>query len=214
MSPGRLCWPSPTCTITHSARSRACFVARAHWSSVATSHTGVGAWGRGRRGSGHATSALGSWRSPSTSTSRRMYRRAAGGWYAAPCGGGGEAALMAVAPHVEVQAVRGHLRASLGCLLSPPGVQGASGGGPACLWREKGGPGRHATRDGRWAPVCSGSSGGAHRGSVGGTPVPLLATGRRFWGRGNAARGARAMASCVTPSGGTCRGAAAWRCAA
>ena len=36
-------------------------------------------WGCGGRGSGHATSALGSWCSPSASTSRKMYRRAAGG---------------------------------------------------------------------------------------------------------------------------------------
>ena len=47
-------WPAPTCTITHSARSCACPVAWVHWSSVVTSHNGVGAWGRGRRGSGHA----------------------------------------------------------------------------------------------------------------------------------------------------------------
>ena len=51
-----------------------------------------------------------------------MYRRAAGGWYAAPCVGGGQAALTAVAPDVEVQAVRGHLRASVGVLLSPCGL--------------------------------------------------------------------------------------------
>ena len=80
---------APTCTITHSARSCACPVAWVHWSSVVTNHNGVGAWGRGRRGSGHATSALGSWCSLSASTSRRMYMRAAGGWYAAPRVGGG-----------------------------------------------------------------------------------------------------------------------------
>ena len=82
-------WPAPTCTITHSARSCACPAAWVHWSSVVTSHNGVGAWGRGRKGSGHATSALGSWCSLSASTSRRMYMRAAGGWYAAPRVGGG-----------------------------------------------------------------------------------------------------------------------------
>ena len=60
-------WPAPTCSITNSARSCACFVALTHWSSMATNHTGVGAWGRGHRGSGHATSALGSWCSPSAS---------------------------------------------------------------------------------------------------------------------------------------------------
>ena len=63
-------------------------VAWMHWSSVVTNHNGVGGWGRGRRGSGHATSALGSWCSLSASTSRRMYMRAAGGWYAAPRVGG------------------------------------------------------------------------------------------------------------------------------
>ena len=70
-SPRGMGWPAPTCTITHSARSCACSIALAHWSSVATNHTGVRAWGRGHRGSGHATSALGSWCSPSASTSRR-----------------------------------------------------------------------------------------------------------------------------------------------
>ena len=80
-------WPAATCTITHSAWSCACSVARVHWLSVVAIHTGVGAWGRGHRGSGHATSALCSWCSPSVSTSRRMYRRAAGGWHAAPCVG-------------------------------------------------------------------------------------------------------------------------------
>ena len=87
-SPRGLGWPASTCTITPSAQSCACSVARAHWSSVVTNHTGVGTWGRGRRGSGQATSALGSWFSPSASTSRRMYRRAVGGWYVAPCVGG------------------------------------------------------------------------------------------------------------------------------
>ena len=88
-SPRGLGWPAPTCTIRPiSPRSCACSVARAHWSSVVTNHTGVGAWGRGRRGSGLTTSALGSWCSPSASTLRRMYRKAAGGWYAAPCVGG------------------------------------------------------------------------------------------------------------------------------
>ena len=77
-------WPAPTCNITHSAWSCACPAARLHWSSVVTNHTGVGALGRGRRGSGHATSALGSRCSLSASTSWRMYMRAAGGWYAAP----------------------------------------------------------------------------------------------------------------------------------
>ena len=59
-SPGGRGWPAPTCTLTHSAWSCACPAARVHWSSVVTNGTGVGAWGRGRRGSGHATSALGS----------------------------------------------------------------------------------------------------------------------------------------------------------
>ena len=40
------------------------------------------------RSLGHATSALGFWYSLSASTSRRMYRRSASGWYAAPCVGG------------------------------------------------------------------------------------------------------------------------------
>ena len=88
-SPWGFGWPAPTCTITHSVWSCECYVARLHWLSVVTNHTGVGAWGRGYRGSSHATSALGSWCSPSASTSRRMYRRAAVGWYAAPCVGKG-----------------------------------------------------------------------------------------------------------------------------
>ena len=58
-SPRGVRWPAPTSTITHSVWSCACSVARVHWSSVVTNHTGVGAWGRGHRGSGHATSALG-----------------------------------------------------------------------------------------------------------------------------------------------------------
>ena len=48
--------PAATCTIVHSAWSCACSVAPVHWSSVVTNHTGVGAWGRGHGGSGHATS--------------------------------------------------------------------------------------------------------------------------------------------------------------
>ena len=92
-SPRGLGRPAPTCTITRSARSCACSVARAHRSSVVANDTGVGRWGRGRRGSGHATSALGSWCSPSTSMSQRMYRRAVGGWYAAPCVGGDREAV-------------------------------------------------------------------------------------------------------------------------
>ena len=59
-SPRGLGWPAPTCIITHSARKCAYPVARAHWSSVVTNYTGVGALGRGHRGSGHTTSALGS----------------------------------------------------------------------------------------------------------------------------------------------------------
>ena len=86
-SPRCLGWPAPTCTINHPARRCASSVARAHWWSVVTNHTGVGAGGRGHRGSGNATSPLGSWGSPSASTSRRVYRRAAGAWYAAPCVG-------------------------------------------------------------------------------------------------------------------------------
>ena len=39
-----------------------------------------------------------------------------------PLRGGGWAALTAVAPNVEVQVVRGHLRAGVGVLLSPRGV--------------------------------------------------------------------------------------------
>ena len=39
-------------------------------------------------------------------------------------------------------------------------------------------------------------------------------TGRRCRGRGGGARGAHAKALCAAPSGGTCRGVAAWRCAA
>ena len=59
-----------------------------------------------------------------------MYRRAAGGWYAAPCFGGGQAALTAVAPDVEVQAVRGQLRASVGVTLSPRGLDEHQAGVP------------------------------------------------------------------------------------
>ena len=79
--PGLAC---PHSTITHSVWSCACSVARVHWLSVLTNHTGVGAWGRGHRSSGHATSTLGSWCSPFASTPCRMYMRAAGGWDAAP----------------------------------------------------------------------------------------------------------------------------------
>ena len=42
-------WPASTCTPIHSSQSAACSAAWAHCSSVITSHTGVGAWGRGRR---------------------------------------------------------------------------------------------------------------------------------------------------------------------
>ena len=42
-SPRGLGWPAATCTITHSDRSCACSVAPAHWLSVVTNHTGVGA---------------------------------------------------------------------------------------------------------------------------------------------------------------------------
>ena len=87
-SPRGLDWAAPTCTITHLVWNCACPAAWVHWSFVVTNHTGVGAWGRGRRGSGHATSALGSRCSLSASTSWRMYMRAAGGWYAAPRVGG------------------------------------------------------------------------------------------------------------------------------
>ena len=59
-----------------------------------------------------------------------MYRRAAGGWYVAPCGGGGQAAPTAVAPNVDVQAVRGHPWASVGVLLSPHGVDEPQAGVP------------------------------------------------------------------------------------
>ena len=67
---------------------------------------------------------------PSTSTLRKMYRRAAGGWYAAPLRGGGQAALTAVAPDMEVQAVRGHLLANVGVLPSPRGVDEPQAGVP------------------------------------------------------------------------------------
>ena len=40
-----------------------------------------------------------------------------------PLRGGGKAALTAVAPDLEVQAVRGHLQASVGLLLCPPLVE-------------------------------------------------------------------------------------------
>ena len=69
VSTGGLGWPPQTCTITHSVRSCACSVAWAHWPSLVISHTGVGAWGRERRDSCHATSALGAWCSPSVSPS-------------------------------------------------------------------------------------------------------------------------------------------------
>ena len=57
-SPRGLGWPTPTCTITHSVRSCVCSFAQVHSSSVVINHTGVGAWGRGHRGSSHATSAF------------------------------------------------------------------------------------------------------------------------------------------------------------
>ena len=121
--------PAPTCTITQSARSCVCSTAWAHWSSVVTNHTGVGAWGRGGSGSGHATSALGAWCSPSASTSQRMYMRAAGGWYAAPCVGGtgcpdGGSPLRGGAGRLAQP------RAGVGVLLSPRGVDEPQAGVP------------------------------------------------------------------------------------
>ena len=80
--------PGLACPHLHYHPHCACSVARVHWSSVVTNHTGIVALGRGHRGSAHTTSALGSWCSPSASTWQRMYRRAAGGWYAAPGVGG------------------------------------------------------------------------------------------------------------------------------
>ena len=56
--------------------------------------------------------------------------RAAGGWYAAPGVGGDRPPLAAVAPDVEVQAVRGHPSAGLGVLLSPRGVDESQAGVP------------------------------------------------------------------------------------
>ena len=118
----------PTCTITHSARSCACPAAWVHWSSVVTSHNGVGAWGRGRKGSGHATSRVGllvlafrEYVAEDVHEGRwRMVRR--------PPRGGGQAVPAAVAPDVEVQAVRGHPWAGVGVLLSPRGVDESQAG--------------------------------------------------------------------------------------
>ena len=59
-----------------------------------------------------------------------MYRRASGWWYAAPLRGARYAALTAVAPDVKVQAVQCHLRASVGVLLSPGGMDEPQAGGP------------------------------------------------------------------------------------
>ena len=54
-----------------------------------------------------------------------------------PLCGGGQAALTAVAPDVGVQAVRGHLRASVGVLLSAFGVDEPQAGVPCAGGVEK-----------------------------------------------------------------------------
>ena len=134
---------------------------------------------------------------------RRVVRRAPRG--------GGQAAPAAVAPDVEVQAVRGHPWAGVGVLLSPRGVDESQAGVP------------------RAGGVEEVDQGVAPSGVVGGllltaaivgvfigalVEAPPSAMGRRCRGRGGVARGAHATALCAAPSGGTCRGVAAWRCAA
>ena len=54
-----------------------------------------------------------------------------------PLGGGGQAALTAVAPDVEVQAVEGHPWANLSVLLTPPGVDEPQAGVPRAGGVEK-----------------------------------------------------------------------------
>ena len=109
---------------------------------------------------------------------------------------------------MEVQAVRGHPWAGVGVLRSPRGVDESQAGVPCAGGVEEVGQGV------------------APPGVVGG----LLLTAaivevfigalvealpdRRCRGVGGVARGAHATALCVAPSGGTCRGVAAWRCAA
>ena len=162
-SPRGLRWPAPNCTITHSAWSCACSVARAHWSSVVTNHTGVGARGPWHRCSGHATSAF-----FFLVLAVREYVAKdvqEGRWWVVcrPLRGGGQTAPTAVAPDVEVQAVRGHSWASVNVMPSPRGLDKPQAGVPRFAWCGKSQPKRRTTRGGRSAPVRGGSSGGAHR---------------------------------------------------
>ena len=60
-----------------------------------------------------------------------------------PCGGG-QAVPAAVAPDVEVQAVRGHPWAGVGVLLSPRGVDESQAGVPcAVVWKRWARASRH-----------------------------------------------------------------------
>ena len=135
-SPQGMGWHVPTCTITHSDKNCACSAAWAHWSSGVTKHTCVGAWGCGNRVSGqhvrigrlvfivrqHVAEDVQGGR-------RRMEHR--------PLPGGGQAALTAVAPDMEVEAVRGHPRASVGVLFSFLGVDEPQAGVPRAGGVEK-----------------------------------------------------------------------------
>ena len=109
--------PAPTCTTSHSFESCACFACSG--ALVVRQHQPHRRRRGGRRcrGSGHSTSVFGARCSLYTRTSRNMYMVAAGGWYATPpVGGGGWVTLAAVVGHMEVQTVRGDLRACVGVL--------------------------------------------------------------------------------------------------
>ena len=115
---------------------------------------------------------------------------------------------------MEVQAVRGHPWAGVRVLTSPRGVDESQAG---------------VLRAGGMEEVDQGV---APPGVVGGlllaaaivevfigALVEVFPHPRRPWvfvvrGRGGVARGAHATALCAAQSGGTCRGVAAWRCAA
>ena len=131
-----------------------------------------------------------------------------------PPRGGGQAVPAAVAPDVEVQAVWGHPWAGVGVLLSPRGVDESQAGVPRAGGVEEVGQGI-APPGVVGGPLLMAAIMEVFIVRIGrGTPAPPSATDRRCRGRGGVARGAHATALRVAASGGTCRGVAAWRCAA
>ena len=131
-----------------------------------------------------------------------------------PPRGGGQAVPAAVAPDVEVQAVWGHPWAGVGVLLSPRGVDESQAGVPRAGGVEEVGQGI-APPGVVGGPLLMAAVMEVFIGAlVEALPAPPSATDRRCRGRGGVARGAHATALRVAPSGGTCRGVAAWRCAA